>query len=114
MQSTVQGQCQMCNQQINIGDEIVRIASGIWVHNYCEEKLEPANQDAPQYDLNKKLLDSKADRLKSLKCVYCSGTSFLKSKIETVPLDDGSIITKKLYQCYTCGHIMEFVENISS
>jgi hypothetical protein len=104
----------MCNQQINIGDEIVRIASGIWVHNYCEEKLEPANQDTAQNDLNKKLLDSKTDRLKSLKCVYCSGTSFLKSKIETVPLDDGSILTKKLYPCYTCGHIMEFVENISS
>jgi hypothetical protein len=104
----------MCNQQINIGDEIVRIASGIWVHSYCEEKLEPANQDTAQNDLNKKLLDSKTDRLKSLKCVYCSGTSFLKSKIETVPLDDGSILTKKLYPCYTCGHIMEFVENISS
>ena len=113
MQSTVQGQCQMCNQKINIGDEIVRIASGIWVHNYCEEKLEPANQETTQNDLNKKLLDSKTDRLKSLRCIYCSGTSFIKSKIETVPLDDGSIITKKLYPCYTCGHIMEFVENIT-
>lgn len=104
----------MCNQQINIGDEIVRIASGIWVHNYCEDKLEPANQAAIQNDLNKKLLDSKSDRLKSLRCVYCSGTSFLKSKIETVPLDDGTTITKKLYPCYTCGHIMEFVDSISS
>ena len=113
MQSTVQGQCQMCNQRINIGDEIVRIASGIWVHIYCEEKLEPANQETTQNDLNKKLLDSKTDRLKSLRCIYCSGTSFIKSKIETVPLDDGYIITKKLYPCYTCGHIMEFVENIT-
>jgi DNA-directed RNA polymerase subunit RPC12/RpoP len=103
----------MCNQKINIGDEIVRIASGIWVHNYCEEKLEPANQNT-ELNINKKLLDSKADRLKSLRCVYCSGVSFLKSKVETVALDDGSIITKKLYPCYTCGHIMEFVENISS
>jgi DNA-directed RNA polymerase subunit RPC12/RpoP len=103
----------MCNQKINIGDEIVRIASGIWVHNYCEDKLEPASKDASS-ELNKKLLDSKSDRLKSLRCIYCSGTSFLKSKIETVPIDDGTILTKKLYPCYTCGHIMEFVENISS
>lgn len=102
----------MCNQQINIGDEIVRIASGIWVHGYCENKLEPA-QNA-ENDINKKLLDSKTDRIKSLRCIYCSGTSFLKSKIETAALDDGSIITKKLYPCYTCGHIMEFVENITS
>ena len=113
MQSTVQGQCQMCNQKINIGDEIVRIASGIWVHNYCEEKLEPTAQDNTN-DINKKLLDSKTDRLKSLRCIYCSGTSFLKSKVETVALDEGSIITKKLYPCYTCGHIMEFVDSISS
>lgn len=112
MQSTVQGQCQMCNQQINIGDEIVRIASGIWVHSYCEEKLEPTQNT--ENDINKKLLDSKTDRLKSLRCIYCSGTSFLKSKIETSALDDGSIITKKLYPCYTCGHIMEFVENITN
>ena len=102
----------MCGQRINIGDEIVRIASGIWVHNYCEEKLEPASQDTTNA-VNTKLLDSKTDRLKSLRCIYCSGTSFIKSKVETVPLDDGSIITKKLYPCYTCGHIMEFVENIT-
>jgi DNA-directed RNA polymerase subunit RPC12/RpoP len=102
----------MCNQQINIGDEIVRIASGIWVHSYCEEKLEPTQNT--ENDINKKLLDSKTDRLKSLRCIYCSGTSFLKSKIETSALDDGSIITKKLYPCYTCGHIMEFVENITN
>ena len=113
MQSTVQGQCQMCNQRINVGDEIVRIASGIWVHNYCEDGLEPATKDTTT-DINKKLLVSKAERLKSLRCIYCSGTSFLKSKVETAALDDGTIITKKLYPCYTCGHIMEFIENITS
>jgi hypothetical protein len=115
MQSSLEAQCQMCGQKINIGDEIVRVANGIWIHDYCKDKSpeENNNQDNTQ-QVNKKLLDSKADRLKSLKCVYCENGTFMKSKLETVALDDGTIITKKLYPCYTCGHIMEFIQNITS
>lgn len=115
MQSSLEAQCQMCRQKINIGDEIVRVASGIWIHEYCNEKTpEAENNQANLQDLNKKLLDSKTDRLKSLKCIYCGEASFMKSKLETAALDDGTIITKKLYPCYTCGHIMEFIENLST
>ena len=116
MQSSLEAKCQMCRQKINIGDEIVRVASGIWIHEYCNEKSSEAenNQDASIQDLNKKLLESKTDRLKSLSCIYCDKDTFMKSKIETAALDDGTIITKKLYPCYTCGHIMEFIENLSS
>jgi len=115
MQSSLEAQCQMCSQKIYIGDEIVRVASGIWVHDYCQEKIPETenNQDNLQA-LNKKLLESKTDRLKSLSCIYCGKGSFMKSKLETAALDDGTIITKKLYPCYTCGHIMEFIENLSS
>jgi len=114
MQSSLEAQCQLCGQKINIGDEIVRVASGIWIHDYCKEKSpdEKNNQDNLQ-QLNQSLLEAKADRLKSLKCIYCGNGTIMKSKLETVPLDDGTIITKKLYPCYTCGHIMEFIENIT-
>ena len=115
MQSTLEAKCQMCRQKINIGDEIARVASGIWIHEYCQEKIpETKNSQDNLQDFNKKLLDSKTDRLKSLKCIYCGQGSFMKSKLETAALDDGTIITKKLYPCYTCGHIMEFIENLSS
>ena len=116
MQSSLEAKCQMCRQKINIGDEIVRVASGIWIHEYCNEKKPETenNQDASIQDLNKKLLESKTDRLKSLSCIYCGKGTFMKSKLETAALDDGTIITKKLYPCYTCGHIMEFIENLSS
>ena len=114
MQSTLEGKCQVCSQKISIGDEIVRVASGIWIHNHCQEKNpdDKISQENLQ-GIEKKLLDSKIDRLKSLKCIYCGGDSIMKSKLETVPLDDGTMITKKLYPCYSCGHIMEFIENIS-
>lgn len=114
MQSSLEAQCQMCNQKINIGDEIVRVANGIWIHDYCKGKSpeEKNNQDNLQ-QVNQNLLDSKADRLKSLKCAYCGNGTMMKSKLETAALDDGTIITKKLYPCYTCGFIMEFIENIS-
>lgn len=105
----------MCSQKINIGDEIVRVASGLWIHDYCQEKTpeEKTPKDNLQ-ELGKKLLESKEERLKSLKCIYCGSGSFMKSKIETVPLDDGTMITKKLFPCYTCGHIMEFIETLNS
>ena len=115
MKSTISSLCQQCNQGINVGDEIVRIGSGIWTHETCSEKKNNETKnidDSVTEKFNENLLQSKINLSKSLKCSHCQGTSFLKPKLETSVLDEGGAITKKLFVCHNCSNIMQFVEKI--
>ena len=115
MKSTINSLCQQCNQSINVGDEIIRIGNGIWSHVTCSDnennEIKKSNNSVPE-EFNEHLLESKINRSKSLKCSNCQGTSFLKPKIETSILDEGGVITKKLFVCHKCSNIMQFVEKI--
>ena len=115
LKSTINSLCQQCNQAINIGDEIVRIGNGLWAHLTCSDIGTAQNKNAADSDneeFQNHLLESKINRSKSLKCSNCQGTSFLKPKIETSILDEGGVITKKLFVCHKCSNIMQFVEKI--
>jgi DNA-directed RNA polymerase subunit RPC12/RpoP len=115
LQSKLKSQCEKCGEIINVGDEITRVGNGLWTHESCADKKLDVSNNKPSnlHEYNQKLLESKLERTKSLHCIYCGGISFLKPKLETVVLDDSSTLTKKLYPCYTCGHIMEFIEKIN-
>ena len=115
MKSTINSLCQQCNQSINVGDEIVRIGNGLWAHVPCSDNINneiKKNDDSVTEEFKEHLLESKINRSKSLKCSNCQGTSFLKPKIETSILDEGGVITKKLFVCHNCSNIMQFVEKI--
>ena len=115
MKSTINSLCQQCNQNINVGDEIVRIGNGLWAHLTCSNNINAEikkNDNSVSEEFNENLLESKINRSKSLKCSNCQSTSFLKPKIETSILDEGGVITKKLFVCHNCSNIMQFVEKI--
>ena len=112
MKSKLKAHCQKCSHDIEIGDEIVRIGNGLWTHEKCastQEKVENSENN----DFTQKLIESKMSRNKSFQCVNCNSSSFLKPKIETSVLDDGGTLTKKLYICYNCSYIMQFVDKIN-
>lgn len=113
MKSKLKSFCQKCGEEINVGDEISRIGNGLWAHDSCKDKKVKPNITSTQSNFHEKLLESKKQRTKSLKCINCGGINFLKSKYETNVLDDGEVLTKKLYICYTCAYIMQFVEKLA-
>ncbi len=115
LKSTINSLCLQCNQGINVGDEIVRIGNGLWTHETCSDNGNneiKKTDDFVTEEFNEQLLESKINRSKSLKCSNCQGTSFLKPKIETSILDEGGVISKKLFVCHKCSNIMQFVEKI--
>ncbi len=115
LKSTINSLCQQCNKSINAGDEIVRIGNGLWTHETCSDngnKEIKKTDDSVTKEFNENLLESKINLSKSLKCSNCQGTSFLKPKIETSILDEGGVISKKLFVCHKCSNIMQFVEKI--
>ena len=115
LKSTINSLCQQCDQSINVGDEIERIGNGLWTHETCSDngnKEIKKTDDSVTNEFNENLLESKINQSKSLKCSNCQGTSFLKPKIETSILDEGGVISKKLFVCHKCSNIMQFVEKI--
>lgn len=114
MKSTIDSLCKQCNQIINVGDEIVRIGSGLWTHEACSENNKETKKidDSVTEEFTENLVQSKINLSKSLKCSNCQSTSFLKPKLETSILDEGGAITKKLFVCHKCSNIMQFVEKI--
>ena len=114
MKSKLNSLCQQCSEVINVGDEIIRVSNGLWIHESCSKKsnnnLSKNNSDLEK--LNENLLESKINLNKSLNCTNCGGTSFLKPFYETSILDAGGALTKKLFICHNCSYIMHFVEKI--
>ena len=115
MKSKLKSECKHCSKEINVGDEIVRVGNGVWIHDECASNVEKymKNQDAPQVEeSNEILFESKINMNKSFKCVNCQGDSFLESMKETSVLDEGRALSKKLFVCLKCSYIMQFVEKI--
>ena len=117
MKSTLKSDCKHCGKEIEIGTEIVRIGNGKWVHDTCaaniEDYMKNPDEPAPQESENV-VYESKINLEKSLKCANCQSDSFLESKSETIILDEGAALTKKLFICQKCSYIMQFVEKIIS
>ena len=116
VQSKINSQCQQCNSPIEIGDEIIRVANGIWAHEQCEnpQQEKENNEISNEEKFTRNLLESKIERERTVNCVSCNGNSFLKPKLETMVLDDGDTLTKKIFICHNCSYIMQFVEKMDS
>jgi len=115
LKSKLKSECKNCSKEINVGDEIVRVDNGVWIHDKCALNFEKhmENQDSPKVEeSNEILLESKVNMSKSFKCVNCQGDSFLESMTETSVLDEGKALIKKLYICQNCFYIMQFAEKI--
>ena len=115
MKSKLNSQCKHCSDEINVGDEIVRVSNGIWIHEKCATNVEEymKNKDAPEIEESHEILfEPKVKMSTSFKCANCQGDSFLESMKETSILDEGRALTKKLYICQKCSYIMQFVEKI--
>ena len=117
LKSTLKSDCKHCGKDIEIGSEIIRIGNGKWIHetcatnieNYMKKGDEPIPEESEKFEY-----ESKVNLEKSLKCANCQCDSFLESKSETIILDEGAALTKKLFICHKCSYIMQFVEKIIS
>ena len=114
MQSKYKTKCTGCGEFIYPGDEIIKSASGQWVHEHCPVVDDNDYQDDPlirrkSEQIRRSLLYSKIDEDKPKKCVNCGKKSFLKKRLNTVKLDDGETVTIKIFVCDSCFYVMEFV-----
>jgi len=72
LKSTRESQCQGCDKPIKVGNEIVRISNGLWLHEVCyvisnkniekiNEKFKLLNEASKKFDLEIKNIASEIE-----------------------------------------------------
>ncbi len=72
MKSTRESQCQACDKPIKVGDEIVRVGNGFWLHEICygisnknikkiNEKFKLLKEASTKFDLEIKNIQSEIE-----------------------------------------------------